>query len=44
LPPECLDPDDLAAVVIDLGIVRERRHNRVRVERIHSSDVFDDDA
>src|SRR5258707_14782621 len=43
-PPDRIYPDDFAAIVVDVGILGEGRHNRVGIKRIDGPDVFGNDT
>ena len=41
-PPDRIDTRDLAAVVVDIGILGEGGDDRIGVEGVHGLDVFCD--
>jgi len=42
--PDRIDPDDLAPIVVDIGVLRESCDNRVGIGRVNRTDVFGNDA
>src|SRR5258708_36547327 len=42
--PDCLNPDDLTLVVIDVGVLGKSRHDCLGIKGINGTDVFGNDA